>query len=782
MSPSPCPLLVNSVISSLPSSSAAAANHHLLTVTSSNSSASMGWTLRRSFASSIVALLSARASSSSSQSQQTASSRIMTSPTSTATAADVAATTLFVTSRDGGSRRSLITTSNKNAISDGGAWSNIGGSRVRKTSRSFCHLKQLRSNIISLSTVLPRSGPLLAESTTTGSSSSSSPIMSSPLRPTVSTESRSKVSQQQPSASSSSSRLYFSTSSRYSSGGDGTKIIGSKLSSARAQAAIQLLPSYLVDARAITKYSPIASPEGALQLSVAENQLCELPITGLIGIVENGGEGEEGGRGGADSSSAASNRQEMTLADVLSQLASSKCPRPSDLGDGAGDATTSSTGNVFQRDMIYYQPTQGVPSLRRAMANYLQSLLLTTNTESSSSTSTSRQFNSDNIILGAGCNAVLENLCMCLANPGDAALIPTPYYASFEFDLSARAGCHIVPVNTFHHHPDGRTVPSSCSNEPIASEYYYPNISSLDEAYHRALLETGRPPRILLLSHPNNPLGICYPPNVVQECINWCREKEVHLISDEIYAGSVYRKVRTTGEEKGQPTFVSAMALGSSSVSNDASHNNDGLGLGPYIHLVYALSKDFALSGLRVGVTYTENEEILLPLQKLNDMCQISSQTQLLVERMMCADAITEGGDARDGTDNSQKFFDVYMKVNNDHIRARCDKLHSFLSDVGIPSLPADSGLFVWMDLREFLPPLVNGVTEATEPIESKEVRERQLYLTLMKKYGLLFTPGMSMRSERAGFFRFVFTAASEEEFELGLARLRTAVEEMRSR
>ena len=761
MSPSSYPL-VNSVIASLPSSSAAAAaaaNHHLITFTSSYSSASMGWTLRQSFASSIVALLSARASSSS-QSQQTASSRIMTTPTSTATAADVAATTVFVTTTH-----------------------HLKG---RKTWRSFCHLKQLRSNIVgSLSTVLPKSGPLLfAESSITGSSSSSSPIMASPLRPTVSTESRSKVSQQQPSASSSSSsRLYFSTSStKSSSGGDGTKIIGSKLSSSRAQAAIKLLPSYLVDARAVTKYSPITSPEGALQLSVAENQLCELPIAGLIGIVENGGEGEEGGRGGTGSSAAASNRQEMTLTDVLSQLASSKCPRPSDLGDGAGDATTSSTGNVFQRDMIYYQPTQGVPSLRRAMANYLQSLLLATNTESSSSTSTSRQFNHDNIILGAGCNAVLENLCMCLANPGDAALIPTPYYASFEFDLSARAGCHIVPVNTFQHHPGGRTDPSSYINEPIASEFYYPNISSLDAAYHRAISETGRPPRILLLSHPNNPLGICYPPNVVQECITWCREKEVHLISDEIYAGSVYRKVRTTGEEKGQPTFVSAMALGSSSVSNDASHNNDGLGLGPYIHLVYALSKDFALSGLRVGVTYTENEEILLPLQKLNDMCQISSQTQLLVERMMCADAITEGGDARDGTDNSQKFFDVYMKVNNDHIRARCDKLHSFLSDVGIPSLPADSGLFVWMDLREFLPPLVNGVTEATESIESKEVRERQLYLTLMKKYGLLFTPGMSMRSERAGFFRFVFTAASEEEFDLGLVRLRNAVEEMRTR
>ncbi len=552
-------------------------------------------------------------------------------------------------------------------------------------------------------------------------------------------------------------------------------IIGSKLSSARAQAAIKLLPSYIADARAVTKYSPISSPEGALQLSVAENQLCELPITGMIGIVEGGrSEGVmEGGEGVGKSVTC--NREEMTLTDVLSQLASSKLPRPSDI-DG-GDAIT--TGNVFQREMIYYQPTQGVPSLRRVMANYLQSLLLSPGNMQSSSSS-SRKFNPDNVILGAGCNAVLENLCMCLSNPGDAALIPTPYYASFEFDLSARAGCHIVPVNTFNHHPDGRTAPSTC-NEPISQDFYYPNRSSLDAAYHRAQLETGRPPRIFLLSHPNNPLGICYPPHVVQECIDWCREKEVHLISDEIYAGSVYRKERTLGKEKWQPTFVSAMALGSST-SETSSHS--GLGLGPYIHLVYALSKDFALSGLRVGVSYTENEEILLPLQKLNDMCQMSSQTQLLVERMMCANAIMDEGNTRgnNNVDLSQKFFDVYMKVNNDHIRARCDKLHAFLSDVGIPSLPADSGLFVWMDLRKFLPPLAAGVSEVSESIESKESRERQLYLLLMNKYGLLFTPGMSMRSERAGFFRFVFTAATEKEFDLGLIRLRKMVEEMRMR
>jgi len=545
----------------------------------------------------------------------------------------------------------------------------------------------------------------------------------------------------------------------------------SKLSSNRANRAIQLLPSYLIDARSIIQYSK-DTPDGALQLSVAENQLSELIIPNLFGILEHGSEGEINNK---------QDGKEMKLVEVLSQLAKSTKSRP-------GVVEGEKEVNVFDTDMIYYQPTQGVPSLRIAMGDYLQRLLVNP-TSSSTGSDTTRKFNPDNIILGAGCNAVLENLCMCLANPGDGVLIPTPYYAAFEFDLVARAGCHIVPVNTFDcARVDNREgVPEYTKGEKdnsISPEYYYPNVNSLEMAYQRTISETGRPPRVLLLSHPNNPLGICYPGNVMKECIDWCREKEVHLISDEIYAGSVYRKERMkplhwpiSGKVfvEGEDTFVSAMSLASGS-SDDASSTEEGLGLGPYIHLVYAFSKDFALSGLRVGVAYTENEEILMPMQKLNDLCQISSQTQLLVERMLCANAIM----GKEQVDTSQKFVDVYLKSSHDNIRDRCDRLQSCLDEVGIPYLNADSGLFIWMDFREFLPALSDGITEATETLESKEQRERQLYLSLMKEYGLLFTPGMSMRNERAGFFRCVFTAASEDEFELGLTRLRKFVEERR--
>lgn len=306
--------------------------------------------------------------------------------------------------------------------------------------------------------------------------------------------------------------------------------------------------------------------------------------------------------------------------------------------------------------------------------------------------------------------------------------------AAFEFDLGARAGLSILPVNTMEY----QEFDTSKSGGSIPHHAYYPNRASLDAAVEKSV-QDGITPRILLLSHPQNPLGICYPPEVIKEIIDWCRENEIHLVSDEIYAGSVYRSE--------DANFVSALKLASTEDEDGA------LGLGPYIHLVYALSKDFALSGLRVGALYSENQEIRLPLQKLNDLCCISSHTQLLVERMLTT-ASKE--------DSNVSWTSQFQQSNHERLRQRGDALHRCLDELEIPYLKGTAGLFVWIDMTQFLP------LEGTD-----DERERELYLELLKEYGLLFTPGRSMKNERPGFFRCVFTAANDDEFQLGMDRLR---------
>lgn len=415
--------------------------------------------------------------------------------------------------------------------------------------------------------------------------------------------------------------------------------LSTTLSSSRGLQAVSLLPSYLADARSVTKYSP-ETPEGALQLGVAESQL---------------------------------------LPDLLTE---------------ALNVPVS-----LQADAIYYQPTPGRESLRQAMADYTKDML-----------KLSRDLDPEGMIVGAGCNAVLENLCFCLAEAGDAVLIPTPYYAAFEFDLVARAQLHIQSVHT------------SAMELPLAEESYYPTRASLDAAY-TAAVHSGHPPKILLLSHPVNPLGVCYPPHVILDCIDWCRENQVHLVSDEIYAGSVYD----------DETFVSALQLA-------------GDELGPYVHWVYSLSKDFALSGTRIGAAYSENLGLRLPMQKLNDLCQLSSATQVWAEGFL----------------NNREWIHSYRARNHERLRERAAALTALLDEFHVPHLTPTAGLFCWIDLSRYLP------EEGTI-----DERERTLYLSLVHDYGLLLTPGRSMRHSSPGFFRCVFTAANDDEFALALERFR---------
>ena len=436
---------------------------------------------------------------------------------------------------------------------------------------------------------------------------------------------------------------------------------GSTLSSARGRAAVGFLPSYLADARSVSRYAPVTNPTGALQLGVAESKMLE-----------------------------------DWLLPVLNH-----CPS-------------------IPADAIYYQPTSGRDELKSSLASYIEELCQLE----------AGRLRSDGLIIGAGCNAVLENLCMTLADVGEGVLIPTPYYAAFEFDLVARAGLQVHPVTTeLYHNRKGSYLQE---NGQIDPEIYYPNVAALNAAYEKSLAKCCRP-RILLISHPMNPLGICYPSQTILDCIQWCRDRKIHFICDEIYAGSVYRN-----DESAAP-FQSALRLA-------------GKELGPYVHWVYALSKDFAVSGLRIGAAYTENSEILLPLQKLNDLCQVSSQTQLWTTDLLRKQVHSE--------EKNELWTTVFRRENHKRLLRRYTALATLFDRYRIPYLPANAGLFVWVDLSQFLSPLIDNTA----------VQERDLYTELIT-FGILLTPGLSMRNERPGFFRCVFTAASEDEFTVALQR-----------
>ncbi|MBD4020574.1 aminotransferase class I/II-fold pyridoxal phosphate-dependent enzyme, partial [Xanthomonas citri pv. citri] len=95
-------------------------------------------------------------------------------------------------------------------------------------------------------------------------------------------------------------------------------------------------------------------------------------------------------------------------------------------------------------------------------------------------------------------------------------LVPTPYYPGFDRDLRWRTGVKLVPV-----------VCESSNNFKITME-------ALETAYENAKLANIKV-KGLLITNPSNPLGTFLDRETLKNLVTFITEKNIHLISDEIY-------------------------------------------------------------------------------------------------------------------------------------------------------------------------------------------------------------------------------------------------------
>ena len=223
--------------------------------------------------------------------------------------------------------------------------------------------------------------------------------------------------------------------------------------------------------------------------------------------------------------------------------------------------------------------------------------------------------------------------------------------------------------------------------------------------------------------------------------LSWCQERKVHYISDEIYGGASAWGAGT-GHSDGQTMAASSSAP---VVARDVVGWEEGNPAWEHLHVVYALSKDFGLSGLRVGVLYTQSDA-LTPLQKLNDLCQTSSHTQAMMTEVL----------------NDTEWLAMFEGTARSRLQQRHAWLASVLDEVGIEHMNSEAGMFTWMDLRPWLP---HDVAEGECP-------ERVLSKWLMHEVGVAMTPGLSMAMSEPGFYRMVYSAASDEDFAVAMARI----------
>lgn len=168
---------------------------------------------------------------------------------------------------------------------------------------------------------------------------------------------------------------------------------------------------------------------------------------------------------------------------------------------------------------------------------------------------------SSHLVVAPGAGACLDAIMFNICDPGDAVLVPAPYWNGFDFVLRARSGVDIMPVFT-------RSLESSMTLELVEAIF---------DAYNTSIIK----PKALILTNPSNPMGQCYPLHVLKGMAKACHSLGMHLIVDEIYA--------LTKVGDGYP-FHSILSLDAEALEVDPEK----------IHVVWSTSKDFGQSGVRM--------------------------------------------------------------------------------------------------------------------------------------------------------------------------------------
>jgi aspartate/methionine/tyrosine aminotransferase len=237
----------------------------------------------------------------------------------------------------------------------------------------------------------------------------------------------------------------------------------------------------------------------------------------------------------------------------LSQAAPAHPPAPEmleRLAQAAGDPATAG-----------YGPILGEPALREAYAADLRG-------------DGDTAARAANIVVTAGCNLAFAIAANAVAGPGDAVLVPTPWYFNHAMTLRMQ-GVEPRPLPT-------RAEAGFVPDPEVAARL-------LDASRERGRV------RAILLVTPNNPTGAIYPPAVIAAFHALCRARGIWLILDETYRDLV----------AGRPHAL----LGGEEWPEDLLH-------------LTSFSKSFAIPGHRMGILGAP-EAAIPEIAKLVDSVQI---------------------------------------------------------------------------------------------------------------------------------------------------------------
>ena len=345
-----------------------------------------------------------------------------------------------------------------------------------------------------------------------------------------------------------------------------------------------------------------------------------------------------------------------------------------------------------------YSPLGGQVVFRQAVATFVGTHIAGTT------------LSADHFCGSAGATAVVELTALCLGDPGDYAVFPAPAYQAYRPDVNSKAGLERYDIQTYAQPPDGPFHPLS--------------VTDLDRSYR----ELGERFRLLVLTQPDNPTGAVYSEEQLTAVADWCVAKKVHLVVNEIYALSQFD--RGAGGIANEAPYTSFLPLLEQRRS-------------PYLHWWYSFSKDFGISGFRVGLLYSRNEELLAAYTNFNAPHQIANPVQWLLSELL--------GDDR--------WVSDYRAQNRRLLTEAYTTVTGALDGIGVPYAHARGSLFVWADFSNYLP-------------ERSRDEAQRWWERLYEQTGVLLTAPGGLGQTEEGWFRIVYSGVSQQALEEAMSRI----------
>jgi aspartate aminotransferase len=178
------------------------------------------------------------------------------------------------------------------------------------------------------------------------------------------------------------------------------------------------------------------------------------------------------------------------------------------VGFGAGEPDFPTPARIreaakrsLDRGETFYTPVGGIPELKKAVcARFAQDYGL--------------EYAPDQVVVSCGAKHSLYNIFQALIGPGDEVLIFAPYWVSYP-EMVALAGGKPIIVPTFEE-----------------------NGFQPDPAVAASLVTSAT--KAILINSPSNPTGLVFSDNTLESIAQIARDKDLLVISDEIYDKLLY--------------------------------------------------------------------------------------------------------------------------------------------------------------------------------------------------------------------------------------------------